>query len=72
MAKKRIVSESRKKVIQDFLVEYQPKTAKELQELLKDLIADTVQSMLESSLISQQYKVASSIKFGHSGCITTL
>ena len=72
MAKKRIVFESRKKVIQDFLVEYQPKTAKELQELLKDLIADTVQSMLESSLISQQYKVASSIKFGYSGCITTL
>ena len=62
MARKRIVSESRKKVIQDFLVEYQPKTAKKLQEILKDLIADTVQSMLESSLISQQYKVASSIK----------
>ena len=27
MARKRIVSESRKKVIQDFLAEYQPKTA---------------------------------------------
>lgn len=30
MTRKRIISESRKKVIQDFLVEYQPKTAKEL------------------------------------------
>lgn len=38
MARKRIVSESRKKVTQDFLVEYQPKTTKELQEILKDLM----------------------------------
>lgn len=30
MARKRIVSESRKNVIQDFLAEYQPKTAKEI------------------------------------------
>ena len=50
MARKRIVSESRKKVIQDFLAEYQPKTAKELQEILKDLMADTVQSMLETEI----------------------
>ena len=50
MARKRIVSESRKKVIQDFLAEYQPKTAKELQEILKDLMADTVQSMLEAEI----------------------
>ena len=50
MARKRIVSESRKKVIQDFLTEYQPKTAKELQEILKDLMADTVQSMLEAEI----------------------
>lgn len=50
MTRKRIVSESRKKVIQDFLAEYQSKTAKELQEILKDLMADTVQSMLEAEI----------------------
>ena len=50
MARKRIVSESRKKGIQDFLAEYQPKTAKKLQKTLKDLMADTVQSMLEAEI----------------------
>ena len=39
-----------KKIIQDFLAEYQPKTAKELQEILKDLMADTIQSMLEAEI----------------------
>lgn len=50
MARKRIVSESRKKLIREFLTEFQPKDARELQNILKDLMADTVQSMLEAEI----------------------
>lgn len=50
MAQKRIVSESRKKLIREFLTEFQPKDARELQNILKDLMADTVQSMLEAEI----------------------
>ena len=39
-----------KKVIQNFLAESQPKTAKELQEILKNLMTDTVQSLLEAKI----------------------
>lgn len=50
MARKRIVSESRKKLIREFLTEFQPKDARELQNILKNLMADTVQSMLEAEI----------------------
>lgn len=47
MARQRKVSETRKRVIRELLEEFKPKDAHELQDLLKDLMADTVQSMLE-------------------------
>lgn len=47
MARQRKVSEARKRVIREFLEEFKPKDARELQDILKDLMADTVQSMLE-------------------------
>lgn len=50
MARKRIVSESRKKLIREFLTEFQPKDARELQNILKNLMADTIQSMLEAEI----------------------
>ncbi len=46
---------TRKKVIQDFLAKYQPKITKELQEIPKDLMADTVQSMIEDELVYSKY-----------------
>lgn len=47
MVRQRKVSEARKRVIREFLEGFKPKDAYELQDLLKDLMADTVQFMLE-------------------------
>ncbi|GAA6326245.1 hypothetical protein F350042L8_33430 [Fusobacterium ulcerans] len=47
MARQRKISDARRKLIREFLEEFKPKDARELQDILKDLMADTVQSMLE-------------------------
>lgn len=47
MARQRKVSEARKRVIREFLEEFKPKDARELQDILKDLMADTVHLCLK-------------------------
>ena len=47
MARQRKISEARRKVIRKFLGEFKLKDVRELQYILKDSMADTVQVMLE-------------------------
>jgi len=48
--KKRIITPEKKELISRLIEEYNIKTAKDLQETLKDLLGDTLQNMLEAEL----------------------
>jgi putative transposase len=50
MARKRIITPGKREVIRNLIAEYNIKTAKDLQEALKDLLGDTIQDMLEAEL----------------------
>lgn len=50
MARKRIITPEKKELISKLIEEYNIKTAKDLQEALKDLLGDTIQNMLEAEL----------------------
>nr|WP_242883000.1 hypothetical protein [Lacrimispora sphenoides] len=50
MARQRKLSPERKAFINGLLKHYQPKTAQDVQEMLKDLLGDTLQGMLEVEL----------------------
>jgi len=50
MARKRIITPEKKELISKLIEEYDIKTAKDLQEALKDLLGDTIQNMLEAEL----------------------
>lgn len=50
MARQRKLSPERKAFINGLLEHYQPETANDVQEMLKDLLGDTLQGMLESEL----------------------
>ena len=50
MARKRKLSPERKEFINSLLEHYQPKDAQDVQDMLKDLLGDTLQGMLEAEL----------------------
>jgi len=50
MARKRIITPEKKELISKLIEEYNIKTAKDLQEALKDLLGDTIQNMLKAEL----------------------
>lgn len=50
MARVRKLSPERKEFIDRLLKHYNPKDAEDVQEMLKDLLGDTLQGMLESEL----------------------
>lgn len=50
MARQRKLTEERKNLINQLLATYQPEDAKDVQSMLKDLLGDTLQGMLESEL----------------------
>ena len=50
MARQRKLSPERKEFINGLLQHYQPKTAQDIQEMLRDLLGDTLQGMLEAEL----------------------
>lgn len=50
MARQRKLSPERKAFINGLLEHYQPETAQDVQEMLKDLLGDTLQGMLEAEL----------------------
>ena len=50
MARQRKLSPERKAFINSLLEHYQPSDANDVQELLKDLLGDTLQGMLEAEM----------------------
>ncbi len=50
MARQRKLSPERKEFINGLLQHYQPKTAQDIHEMLRDLLGDTLQGMLEAEL----------------------
>lgn len=50
MARQRILSPERKASINSLLEHYQPSDANDVQEMLKDLLSDTLQGMLEAEM----------------------
>lgn len=50
MTRQRKLSPERKEFINGLLQHYQPKTAQDIQEMLRDLLGDTLQGMLEAEL----------------------
>ena len=48
MARRRKLSPERKEFIQGLLAHYNPKDAQDVQDMLKDLLGDTLQGMLET------------------------
>lgn len=50
MARQRKLSPERKEFVNGLLQHYQPKTAQDIQEMLRDLLGDTLQGMLEAEL----------------------
>ena len=50
MARQRKLSPERKEFINSLLEHYQPKDAQDVQDMLKDLLGDTLQGMLEAEL----------------------
>ena len=50
MARQRKVPEERKKLIKQLLASYQPEEVEDVQSMLKDLLGDTLQEMLEAEL----------------------
>ena len=50
MARQRKLSPERKAFINSLLEHYQPNDAKDVQEMLKDLLGDTLQGMLEAEM----------------------
>lgn len=50
MAKQRKLSPKRKAFINNSLEHYQPTNANDVQEMLKDLLGDTLQGMLEADI----------------------
>lgn len=50
MARQRKLSPERKAFINSLLEHYQPKDTQDVQDMLKDLLGDTLQSMLEAEL----------------------
>jgi len=53
LARKRIITPEKKELISRLIAEYNIKTAKDLQEALKDLLGNTIQNMLEAELDEQ-------------------
>jgi len=53
MARQRKLSPERKAFISGLLQHYQPETAQDVQDMLKDLLGDTLQGMLETELDSE-------------------
>ena len=50
MARRRKMDPERKAFISSLLEHYQPKDAQDIQDMLKDLLGDTLQSMLEAEM----------------------
>ena len=50
MARRRKLSPERKEFINGLLEHYQPNDAHDVQEMLKDLLGDTLQGMLEAEM----------------------
>lgn len=50
MARQRKLSPERKAFINSLLEHYQPKDTQDVQDMLKDLLGDTLQGMLEAEL----------------------
>ena len=50
MARQRKLSPERKAFINSLLEHYQPSDANDVQEMLKDLLGDTLQGMLEAEM----------------------
>ena len=50
MARRRKLTEGKRKVIAGLISEYNIQTAEDIQEALKDLLGDTIQGMLEAEL----------------------
>ena len=50
MARQRKLSPERKEFIQGLLAHYNPKDAHDVQDMLKDLLGDTLQGMLEAEM----------------------
>ena len=52
MARRRKMDPERKAFINSLLEHYQPKDAQDIQEMLKDLLGETLQGMLEAETVS--------------------
>ena len=50
MARRRKMDSERKAFISSLLEHYQPKDAQDIQDMLKDLLGDTLQGMLEAEM----------------------
>jgi len=50
MARQRKLSPERKAFIDKLIADYQPEDAEDIQDMLKDLLGDTLQGMLEAEM----------------------
>ena len=55
MARQRKLSPERKAFINSLLEHYHPTDANDVQEMLKDLLGDTLQGMLEAEMDENEY-----------------
>ena len=53
MGRKERISQERKEFIQQFIMNNDIKSAKDIEEALKDMLKDTLQEMLENELTTQ-------------------
>ena len=58
MARQRKLSPERKAFINSLIEHYQPEDAQDVQEMLKDLLGDTLQGMLEAEMDANVYSRA--------------
>jgi len=67
MARQRKLSPERKAFIDGLLEHYQPTDTNDVQEMLKDLLGDTLQRMLEAEMDQNEYSCAMKSHFRKSG-----
>ena len=53
MARRRKLTPERKEIINSLIDNYNPKDVNDVQDMLKDLLGDTLQGMLEAEMDSQ-------------------
>ena len=70
MARRRNLSPERKEFINGLLEHYQPSDVHDIQEMLKDLLGDTLQGMLEAEMDESAIVFYHSCILAHSSCTT--